>query len=172
MESIINSIINLFSGLVSMKFGKELIVFIISLMPVLELRGGLIAASLLKLNPINAYIVSIVGNLLPIPFILMFLSKILDWMEKSKIKLFKSISVWLRKKADKNKPKIEKYGYLGLILFVGIPLPGTGAWTGSLVATALNLDRKKAFLCTIVGVLIASVIMMILSYGVLSNLIK
>ena len=74
MESIINSIINIFSGLVSMKFGKELIVFIISLMPVLELRGGLIAASLLKLNPINAYIVSIVGNLLPIPFILMFLS--------------------------------------------------------------------------------------------------
>ena len=71
MESIINSIINIFSGLVSMKFGKELIVFIISLMPVLELRGGLIAASLLKLNPINAYIVSIVGNLLPIPFILM-----------------------------------------------------------------------------------------------------
>lgn len=172
MESIINSIINIFSGLVSMKFGKELIVFIISLMPVLELRGGLIAASLLKLNPINAYIVSIVGNLLPIPFILMFLSKILDWMEKSKIKFFKSISVWLRKKADKNKPKIEKYGYLGLILFVGIPLPGTGAWTGSLVATALNLDRKKAFLCTIAGVLIASVIMMILSYGVLSNLIK
>ncbi len=172
MESIINSIIDMFSGLVSMKFGKELIVFIISLMPVLELRGGLIAASLLKLNPINAYIVSIIGNLLPIPFILMFLSKILDWMEKSKIKLFKSVSIWLRKKADKNKPKIEKYGYLGLILFVGIPLPGTGAWTGSLVATALNLDKKKAFLCTIVGVLIASVIMMILSYGVLSNLIK
>ena len=172
MESIINSIIDMFSGLVSMNFGKELIVFIISLMPVLELRGGLIAASLLKLNPINAYIVSIIGNLLPIPFILMFLSKILDWMEKSKIKLFKSVSIWLRKKADKNKPKIEKYGYLGLILFVGIPLPGTGAWTGSLVATALNLDKKKAFLCTIVGVLIASVIMMILSYGVLSNLIK
>ncbi len=172
MESIINSIIDMFSGLVSMKLGKELIVFIISLMPVLELRGGLIAASLLKLNPINAYIVSIIGNLLPIPFILMFLSKILDWMEKSKIKLFKSVSIWLRKKADKNKPKIEKYGYLGLILFVGIPLPGTGAWTGSLVATALNLDKKKAFLCTIIGVLIASVIMMILSYGVLSNLIK
>ena len=93
MESIINSIINIFSGLVSMKFGKELIVFIISLMPVLELRGGLIAASLLKLNPINAYIVSIVGNLLPIPFILMFLSKILDWMEKSKIKLANNVII-------------------------------------------------------------------------------
>lgn len=172
MENIINAIINLFSGLVAMKFGKELIVFIISLMPVLELRGGLIAASLLKLNPVNAYIVSIIGNLLPIPFILIFLSKILDWMEKSNIKLFKNIPTWLRKKANKNKAKIEKYGYLGLILFVGIPLPGTGAWTGSLVATALNLDKKKAFLCTIAGVLIASVIMMLLSYGIISNLVK
>lgn len=172
MENIINAIINLFSGLVAMKFGKELIVFIISLMPVLELRGGLIAASLLKLNPVNAYIVSIIGNLLPIPFILIFLSKILDWMEKSNIKLFKNIPTWLRKKANKNKAKIEKYGYLGLILFVGIPLPGTGAWTGSLVATALNLDKKKACLCTIAGVLIASVIMMLLSYGIISNLVK
>ena len=171
MEGIINSIINLFSGLVSMKFGKELIVFIISLFPVLELRGGLIAAALLSVKPLNAYIVSIIGNLLPIPFILMFLSKILDWMEKSRVKSFKKIATWLRKKADKNKPKIEKYGYLGLILFVGIPLPGTGAWTGSLVATALNLDKKKAFLCTIVGVLIASVIMMILSYGILDKII-
>ena len=172
MEGIINSIINLFSGLVSMKFGKELIVFIISLLPVLELRGGLIAASLLRVNPVNAYIVSIIGNLLPIPFILIFLSKILSWMEKSKIRFFNSIAYLLKKKADKNKPKIEKYGYIGLILFVGIPLPGTGAWTGSLVATALNLNKKKAFLCTIVGVLIASVIMMLLSYGLISNLIN
>lgn len=172
MEGIINSIINLFSGLVSMKFGKELIVFIISLLPVLELRGGLIAASLLRVNPVNAYIVSIIGNLLPIPFILIFLSKILSWMEKSKIRFFNSIASWLKKKADKNKSKIEKYGYIGLILFVGIPLPGTGAWTGSLVATALNLNKKKAFLCTIVGVLIASVIMMLLSYGLISNLIN
>jgi len=171
MEGLINSIIDLFSGLLSMKFGKELIVFLISILPILELRGGLIAASLLGVKPINAYIVSIIGNLLPIPFILMFLSKILDWMENCNIKSFKKIANWLRKKADKNKTKIEKYGYLGLILFVGIPLPGTGAWTGSLVSTVLNLDKKKAFLCTIVGVIMASIIMMIVSYGILSNLL-
>ena len=171
MESLVNGFINLFSGLVSLKFGKELIVFIISLFPILELRGGLIAAALLGVKPLNAYIVSIIGNLLPIPFILLFLAKILDWMENSKIKFFKKIATWLRKKADKNKPKIEKYGYIGLILFVGIPLPGTGAWTGSLVATALNMNRKKAFLCTVVGVIMASIIMMLLSYGLISNLI-
>ena len=172
MESLVNFFINMFSNLMGLKYGKELIVFIISLFPILELRGGLIAASLLGVEPLNAYIVSIIGNLLPIPFILMFLSKILDWMENSKVKFFKKVSIWLRKKADKNKDKIEKYGYIGLILFVGIPLPGTGAWTGSLVATVLNLDKKKAFLCTLVGVIIASIIMMILSYGVLGNLIN
>ena len=154
----------------SLKFGKELIVFIISLFPILELRGGLIAAALLNVKPINAYIVSIIGNLLPIPFILLFLAKVLDWMEKSKVKFFNKTATWLRKKADKNKGKIEKYGYIGLILFVGIPLPGTGAWTGSLVATVLNLDKKKAFLCTIAGVFIASIIMMLLSYGIIGNL--
>ena len=172
MESLINFILDLFGKLTSVKFGKELIVFIISLLPILELRGGLIAASLIGLAPVRAYIVSIIGNILPVPFILLFLSKILDWMEKSKIKFFKKIALWLRKKADKNKNQIEKYGYLGLILFVGIPLPGTGAWTGCLVATILGLDKKKAFLSTLVGILLASIIMMLFSYGLLSNLIN
>ena len=172
MESLINFILDLFGNLTSVKFGKELIVFIISLLPILELRGGLIAASLIGLAPVRAYIVSIIGNILPVPFILLFLSKILDWMEKSKIKFFKKIALWLRKKANKNKNQIEKYGYLGLILFVGIPLPGTGAWTGCLVATILGLDKKKAFLSTLVGILLASIIMMLFSYGLLSNLIN
>ena len=172
MESLINFILDLFGNLTSVKFGKELIVFIISLLPILELRGGLIAASLIGLAPVRAYIVSIIGNILPVPFILLFLSKILDWMEKCKIKFFKKIALWLRKKADKNKNQIEKYGYLGLILFVGIPLPGTGAWTGCLVATILGLDKKKAFLSTLVGILLASIIMMLFSYGLLSNLIN
>ena len=172
MEGLINSIINAFSGLVALKYGRELIVFIISLLPILELRGGLIAASLLGVKPLTGYIVSIVGNLIPVPFILLFISKIIDWMEVCKIKWMKKVAKWLRKKADKNKGQIEKYGYIGLILFVGIPLPGTGAWTGCLVASLLNLDRKKSFLCVLAGVVMASIIMMILSYGVLSNLIN
>lgn len=171
METIINYIINLFSGLTGSAFGREIVVFIISLMPILELRGGLIAAALLKVEPAVGYIISIIGNTIPVPFILLFITKILDWMERSKFKFIKKVATWIRKKADKNKGKIEKYGYVGLIMFVGIPLPGTGAWTGCLIASLLGLDRKKSFFCTMAGILIASIIMMILSYGILSNLI-
>ena len=78
---------------------------------------------------------------------------------------------WLDKKVDKNKGKIEKYGYLGVVLFVGIPLPGTGAWTGCLVASVLELDKKKSFLAAVIGVIIASIIMMAVSFGIISNLI-
>ena len=171
LDKVVKAFINVFSGLETLTYGKELIAFIISLFPFLESRGGILAAFFLGVKPLNALIVSIIGNLLPIPFILLFLSKVLEWMEKSKVKFFKKVALWLKKKADKNKYKIEKYGYLGLILFVGIPLPGTGAWAGSLVAVALNLDRKKSFLCTVVGVLLASAIMMLITYGMLDKII-
>ena len=172
METLVESIINAFSGLISLKYGKELIVFIISILPVLELRGGLLAASLLNVNPVNAYLVSMIGNILPVPFILLFITKILEWMEKSKIKWMNKIAKWLHKKADKNEEKIEKYGYFGLFLFVGIPLPGTGAWTGCLIASILNLNRKKAFYATLCGIIMASIIMMIISYGIIGNIIR
>ena len=137
----------------------------------MELRGGLIAAALLNLAPIPSYIISIVGNLLPIPFILLFINKILDWMRKSKVKFFNSIVNWLDGKVEKHKSQIEKYGYLGIVLFVGIPLPGTGAWTGTLIASVLEMDRKKTFLATILGVFMASIIMMILSFGLLKGIV-
>ena len=171
MESLVNAIINFFNGILALRFGKELVVFIISLMPILELRGGLLAASLLHLNPVRAYIVSIIGNILPVPFILLFICKIIEWMEKCKIKFLNRVANWLRKKVDKHKGQIEKYGYFGLTLFVGIPLPGTGAWTGCLIASLLKMNRKKAFISTMIGVFIASIIMMIISYGILGNLI-
>lgn len=171
MESIINSIIKLFSGLTALKFGKELIVFIISILPILELRGGLIAASLLNVSPLIGYIVSIIGNTLPVPFILLFINKILDWMGKSKIKWMNKLSKWLDKKARKHKDSIEKYGYLGLILFVGVPLPGTGAWTGCLAASVLNMDKKKSFISIMLGIIMASIIMMLISYGLLKRIV-
>jgi uncharacterized membrane protein len=171
MESIINSIIKLFSGLTALKFGKELIVFIISILPILELRGGLIAASLLNVSPLTGYIVSIIGNTLPVPFILLFINKILDWMGKSKIKWMNKLSKWLDKKARKHKDSIEKYGYLGLILFVGVPLPGTGAWTGCLAASVLNMDKKKSFISIMLGIIMASIIMMLISYGLLKRIV-
>ncbi len=172
METIINYIIELFSNFENLKYGKEILVFIISIMPILELRGGLLASSLLSVEPLIGYIVSIIGNVLPVPFILLFINKILQWMSDSKIKWMNKISNTLKKKADKNKHKIEKYGYIGLLIFVGVPLPGTGAWTGCLVASVLGLNRKKSFIYIFGGIIMASIIMMILSYGILGNLIK
>ena len=134
-------------------------------MPILELRGGLLAASLLNLNPLESYIIAVIGNIIPIPFILWFINNILNWMRK-KNKLEKIVK-WLDKKVIKHKDQIEKYGFWGLVLFVGIPLPGTGAWTGCLIAAVLEMNRKKAFIAAILGVLIASIIMMLISFGFL-----
>ena len=165
VEKIVAFILSLFSSLKVIPFGKELIVFIISLMPILELRGGLLAASLLNLNPLESYIIAVVGNIIPIPFILWFINNILNWMRK-KNKLEKIVK-WLDKKVIKHKDQIEKYGFWGLVLFVGIPLPGTGAWTGCLIAAVLEMDRKKSFIAALIGVLIASIIMMLISFGFL-----
>lgn len=169
-EKLVNSIIGTFGGLTALKFGKEILVFIISLMPILELRGGLIAAALLNLSPLKSYIICIIGNILPVPFILLLINKILSWMRNSKH--FGKIANWLDKKVEKHKGQIEKYGYLGVVLFVGIPLPGTGAWTGSLIASVLEMNKKKTFLAVCVGVIMASIIMMILSFGVIANIVR
>ena len=168
-ESLVETIINAFSGLQGIPFGKELIVFIISLMPILELRGGLIAASLLGLNPVVSYIISIIGNIIPVPFILWFINSILEW--KRKKKHLSKVAKWLDGKVEKHKGQIEKYGFWGLVLFVGIPLPGTGAWTGCLIASVLEMDRKKAFIAAMIGIFMASIIMMILSFGLLKSII-
>ena len=168
-EKIVGKLISIFGGLTSIAFGKQILVFIISLMPILELRGGLIAAALLGLKPLQSYIICIIGNLLPIPFILLLINKILNWMRNSKH--FNKIANWLDKKVEKHKGQIEKYGYLGIVLFVGIPLPGTGAWTGSLIACVLEMDRKKVFLSVLAGLFMASVIMMIFSFGIVANVI-
>lgn len=169
VNKIVKGILGLLGGLTTIPFGREIAVFIISLLPILELRGGLIAASLLHLNPIVSYIVCIIGNILPVPFILGFMNKLLCKMRKSKH--FYKIANWLDKKVEKNREKIEKLGFWGLVLFVGIPLPGTGAWTGCLVASVLEMDKKKSFIATMIGIFMASIIMMILSFGVLQRVV-
>jgi len=141
---------------------KHVIIFIISMLPILELRGGLIAASLLHINFVEAYVICIIGNILPIPFVLLLFEKIEELLMK--IKSIKKILVKIENKALKKKTQIDKYGYLGLLLFVGIPLPGTGAWTGALLAILLNLDKKKSFIYILLGVILASIIMSIVSY--------
>lgn len=166
-ESLVNSILSLFGNLTNSTLGKEIVIGIISLLPILELRGGLLAAGALNLSPFIAYPIAIVANLLPIPFILIFLTPIFNWMKKTK--LFKGLVEKLEKKADKHKEKFEKGEFVALILFVGIPIPGTGAWTGALIASVLGMKKKKAMLAIVIGVFMASVIMMILSYGLLNN---
>lgn len=170
-EKLVGIILGAFGGVTSIAYGKEILVFIISLMPILELRGGLIAASLLGMSPLPSYIISMIGNIIPVPFILLLINRILKWMKNSKIKVFNKFAGWLDGKVEKHKGQIEKYGYLGVVLFVGIPLPGTGAWTGSLIAAVLEMDKKKTFLAVMIGLIMASIIMMLLSFGVIANVV-
>ena len=144
---------------------EELVIFIISMIPILELRGGLIAASLLKVPLIKAIPLCIIGNIIPIPFILLFIRQIFKWLGKTK--LFHGLVDKLEKKAMSKSDSIKKWEFWGLVLFVGIPLPGTGAWTGSLIAALLEIDIKKAILAELVGIAIATIIMSIFSYGLL-----
>lgn len=158
-ETLASTLAELFKG-----GGKEVAIFIISLLPILELRGGLIAARILGVKFIKAFIICYIANILPVPFILLFINWIFNKM--SKWKPTKKIVDWLSNKTLKKKEQIDKYGYFGLFLFVGIPLPGTGAWTGSLLAILLNLEKKKSFIAIALGVLAAGIIMSLLSYGI------
>lgn len=168
-ESLVHTFLGLFDGLRSIPFGKELIVFLISLMPILELRGGLIAAALLGLNIVPAFIICIIGNLLPIPFILWFITPIFNKLKKTK-HLSRFVNK-IEKKALSKKDKIEKAEFWGLFFFVGIPLPGTGGWTGSLIASLIDMDKKKAMLAITCGVLLAGLIVGSLSFGLLKGII-
>lgn len=170
VNSLVNSILDLFSGLTSLKYGKELIIFLISMMPILELRGGLIAAALLGLKIVPSFIICLIGNLIPIPFILWFITPIFNYLKKTKhlSKLVNKIEA----KTLSKKEKIEKAEFIGLLLFVGIPLPGTGGWTGSLLASLLGIDKKKALLATILGVILAGIIVGSLSFGLLRGILN
>jgi len=145
------------------KVSSEIIAFIVSLLPVLELRGGLIAAKLMDIELARAFAICYIGNMLPIPFILLFIRKIFNLLKKNeRVAAFidrleaKSLS-----KAD----KVQKYRLWGLFLFVAIPLPGTGAWTGALIADLLDIRIRDAMLTIGVGVLVAGGIISALSYG-------
>lgn len=168
VENIINWIINAFAFITEAQFGKEILIFLISMTPILELRGGLIAAALLDMNPLTSYIICIIANVIPIPLILIFLTPVFRLMKKTK--LLAPIVNKLENKANRKKETVEKYKYWALCAFVAIPLPGTGAWTGGLVASVLEMDKKKSFISIFLGVFIASIIMMIFSYGLLANL--
>ena len=121
----------------------QLAVLLISLFPILENRAGIILAFMLKLPLGQALLFSAIGNVLPIPFILLFIRKIFDWLRPTKF--FGKIVEKLEARAMRKSEGVKKAEFLGLLLFVGIPLPGTGGWTGSLIASLLEVDIKKAF---------------------------
>ncbi|MBR7098975.1 MAG: small multi-drug export protein [Clostridia bacterium] len=145
--------------------GKELCVFFCSMLPIIECRGAVPLGWGLGLPWWQTLLFSVAGNLLPVPFILLFMRGFLKWMRGCKVKFFNKIAAWLDRKIEKHKGTIEKYSYWGVMIFVGVPLPGTGAWTGTLIASVLGLEPKKTFLAAVGGVLMASAIMMIAAYG-------
>ena len=150
-----------------------IIVFFISMVPLIELRGSILYATGIGLPFLPAYITAIIGNMLPVPFIFLFARKILVWgADKPVIGRFFSFCL---EKGEKGGKKLQaKAGrglFVALLLFVGIPLPGTGAWTGSLIAALLEMDNKKSFGIIVLGVIMAVIIISILSYGVLGSIL-
>ena len=162
------ALVHWFSQNLSQYISPEGAVFIISMIPLLELRGGLLAASLLKISAAKAIPLCIVGNIIPIPFILLFIRQIFKVLKKTK--LFRGLVMKLEDRAMRKSDQVKKYEFWGLVLFVGIPLPGTGAWTGALIASLLRIRFQKAFVAIFLGIIIATVIMSVLSYGVLGVL--
>ena len=161
------SIVHWFAANMPSFLSPEVAVFLVSMVPILELRGGLLASSLLKVSAVQAIPICIIGNILPIPFILLFIKKIFQWMKK--IKCFRGLIEKLENRAMGRSEKIQKYEFWGLVLFVGIPLPGTGAWTGSLIAALLGMKFKKAFPAVIIGICMATIIMWFISYVLLGG---
>lgn len=148
--------------------GKELCVLFCSMLPIIELRGAIPLGAAFGLPWWQNYLIAVVGNMLPVPIILLFVKAVLNWMMKCRVKLFNRIANKMFEKAEKNRGKIEKYAFWGLTLFVAIPLPATGAWTGTLVAALFDMKFWKSLLAALIGVMIAGVIMTLVSYGVVA----
>lgn len=137
-------------------------IFLISAVPLIEQRGAIpVGVLVYKINPVLVFLVSFLGSLLPVPFILLLFNSIFKWMKK--IKLLSGINNLIERKVQKGSAKIEKYKEIGLISFVAIPLPTTGLWTGSAIAAFLGLDFKKSFFCVALGGIISALIITVLS---------
>lgn len=141
---------------------KYLIVFLVSMLPIIELRGAIPIAEGMELNIFWYYIIAIIGNILPVPIIYLFARKVLEWGKDKKIigKFF----TWCLEKGEKGGEKLRKTAgntgiFWALLIFVGIPLPGTGAWTGTLAASFLKLDFKTSIFAVTLGVILAGIIM-------------
>lgn len=164
------SLVQWFTANLSPYISEHMVVFLISMLPILELRGGLLAASLLKIPSVQAIPICVVGNIIPIPFILLFIRQVFKWLKK--IRFFRPLILKLEQKAMGRSDQIQKYEFWGLVAFVGIPLPGTGAWTGALIASLLGIDIKKSSAAILLGISMATVIMYVFSYLIVGNVIS
>ena len=159
-ESFAHAVIDRFGDSVS----SELLVFLISLLPILELRGGMIAARILGLPFLKAFVFCFIGNMVPIPFILLFIRRVFQWLKR--FSFVNGAIERVEARSVRKAETVKKYRLWGLLLLVAIPLPGTGAWTGALVADLLDIRIKHALPVIAVGVLIAGAIMSAVTYGI------
>lgn len=151
--------------------GAELTVLIISMLPVVELRGAIPVGIALGLTPLHSTILSFLGSMIPVPFILFGIRPVFSYLRKTS--LFRGLVDRLTNRSlSKHGDRVQKYGAFGLLIFVGIPLPGTGVWSGSLIATLLNIRFRWAFPSIMVGNLLAGIIVMLLSSGVFAVLAR
>ncbi len=160
-EAIADYLVGIFQG----NIPEELIIFLISMFPILELRGGMIAAKLLGVELAKAFVICFAGNILPIPFILLFIRKIFEFLKK--FSLTRKLVEKLESSSMRKSEKVKKGSKWALLTFVAVPLPGTGGWTGALVAALLDMRIKISFPIIALGVLIANFIMSAFSYGLL-----
>ncbi len=142
----------------------ELIVTIVSMLPLVEVRGGIPLARVFQIPLQEAIFYAVLGNIIPIPFILLFIRKIFDWMRPTKT--FGGLVRKLEKRAMDRSDNVRKAEFWGLVAFVGIPIPGTGGWTGALIAALLKVDVRKAMAAILCGIALASTIMGFISYGI------
>ncbi len=144
--------------------GQALFTALVSMVPVLELRAGIPFGVALGLPHWAAYLMAVVGNMIPLPFIVVYIRRILQWMRR-RIPQFNRLVDWLEQKAHLKGDKVTRYKYLGLMIFVAIPLPGTGGWTGALVAAFLDMPLRKAMPSIFLGVLIAGFLVSGITFG-------
>ena len=142
----------------------RIITFLMAMVPVIELRGAIPYGVIAGLSVPEAFILAVLGNLAPIPFLVVFTRMVFEWLRTKSEGLDRMVRK-LEAKADKNKEIVQKYEFFGLMLLVAIPLPGTGAWTGALVAAMMNMRLKRAMPAITVGVIVAGIIVTTLTYG-------
>ena len=169
MKKLAQSIVAFIISIFGVNAGKIIGIFFISLLPVIELRGSIPIGYYQGLPWYTNMITSIIGNILPVPFILLFVVKVFEFMKKRNIMV--NVIEKIEKRAMSRSESIANKEFLGLMLFVAIPFPGTGAWTGALIAALLQFDRKKSFVYIFIGVLIAASLVTVGVYGVIGFLV-